>query len=349
MEYKLLRYVNLKDKINQRVFIQFLATDVKVRLQSDNKTKYIMLNMVDKEIKIDAKLFGVTEEQIEQIQGSKVYNAAVDVSPYNKAPSGFSCLIYNIEPSNTPPEVFAVWGENLEQSKDIIEKVLSEIIETNYGKIVYDIIIRYWDKFSRWTAAKSQHHVRLGELLVHSAELVQLSDRVSEFFKGVYGESFINRPLLVSSAILHDFCKIFELDVTIVGETSYSNHAALSTHIMDILTEVDRTAIKLGIGTQKYIINESGKEEGVKSSEQLASESEEILLLKHCIAAHHGKLEYGSPIVGNVPEAVILHVVDSLDAEMYKFNRAYDTIKSGEAKTEWASGGNRTVYKEYNK
>ena len=41
--------------------------------------------------------------------------------------------------------------------------------------------------------------------------------------------------------------------------------------------------------------------------------------LKHCIAAHHGKLEFGSPKKPSIIEAVALSYADDTDAKMQSF------------------------------
>jgi 3'-5' exoribonuclease len=43
-------------------------------------------------------------------------------------------------------------------------------------------------------------------------------------------------------------------------------------------------------------------------------------MLKHMILSHHGELEYGSPVKPLFPEALLLHMMDNLDAKMFIFN-----------------------------
>lgn len=38
--------------------------------------------------------------------------------------------------------------------------------------------------------------------------------------------------------------------------------------------------------------------------------------LMHCIASHHGKLEYGSPVAPHIIEAIALHRADEVDAAL---------------------------------
>lgn len=47
--------------------------------------------------------------------------------------------------------------------------------------------------------------------------------------------------------------------------------------------------------------------------------------LLHLVASHHGSLEYGSPVLPKVPEALILHHADNVDAKMEMFRAAYES------------------------
>ena len=350
MEYIRLSEIDLKERINDRVFVSFLARDVSVRLQKDKVTKFVSFNMVDKDVVIEAKVFGASDSQIEMIQEGKVYNGAVDVKPYDRAPSGFSCIIYNMDYSELPSEQFVDWAENLDVCQKVIENILPEIIDTYYGQIAYPILVENWHKFSRWTAASNQHHTRLGELLVHTSEVITICRDIADYFNEVYGDYFINKPLLLASAMIHDLEKINELDVNInSGKTEYSTHSVLATHIMDILSDVDIQAYKLNLGIQVTIINEVGEEEETKTEQQLFEEKEAVDLLKHCLAAHHGKLEYGSPIVACTPEALLLHIADGLSADMYRYNKQMKELEPGKMSSIWTSAGYRSTYRDSTK
>ena len=54
--------------------------------------------------------------------------------------------------------------------------------------------------------------------------------------------------------------------------------------------------------------------------------------LIHCILAHHGELEFGSPKKPEIAEALALHMADNLDAKMQTF---YELVKGSEAEGEW--------------
>ena len=63
------------------------------------------------------------------------------------------------------------------------------------------------------------------------------------------------------------------------------------------------------------------------------------------ILSHHGKNEYGSPVLPQIREAEMLHMIDNMDARMNMFNKALDTLESGETSKRIFSLENRTIYK----
>mgnify|MGYP000844164163 FL=1 len=349
MEYTRLSEIDLKANINERIYASFLVLNVEVKPQKGNK-RFLMFNMVDKDTVLESKIFDVTDEIISKVISGRTYYGAIDIKPWEKAPNGISGIVYNMDFADIKPEYFVDWADNLDESQKIIEGALAEIGDNTYRKIVYPILIERWGKFSSWSAASGQHHTRLGDLLTHTAEVVTIVSELADIFNNIYGSEFINKPLLLSAALLHDVGKTEELDVdTITGETKYSKNSVLKTHIMDVLSMVDIQAYRCNIGIQTYEINEINEEEPVKSEEEIADELECLNLLKHCLAAHHGKLEWGSPITPSVPEAHLLHIADNLDAEMFKYYRTFRQIESGEVDVAWQPSGIRKTYKDSTK
>ncbi|MBR4753799.1 MAG: hydrolase, partial [Lachnospiraceae bacterium] len=62
--------------------------------------------------------------------------------------------------------------------------------------------------------------------------------------------------------------------------------------------------------------------------------------LRHCIAAHHGELEYGSPKKPAIIEAIALNFADNADAKMETMKEAFSNVPEGN--TDWL-GYNRLV------
>lgn len=350
MEYKKLKDIDFSANVNSRVYGIFLARDVDVRLQKDGKTKFISLNMCDRDIKLDAKKFGATDQEIELMKNGAVYQAAIDVKEYSKSTTGYSCILYNFEPVNIPAAEFIEWADGMDDARQVIQVALNQISESIYKNLVGNIILNNWGQFSVWPAASSFHHSAMGGLLVHTAEVIEQSENIADLWENKYGPGFINKPLLLSAALLHDIAKIKELTVdTNSGSTEYSKEASLGTHITMGVSMIDIEAYKIHFGYQVYDINEVNESVGIKPQEQIDEESEALELLKHCILAHHGKKEYGSPIDMNCPEAYILHISDEISAEMFRYNKNFLSMEPGTSSSVWLGGNIVSTYKDSTK
>lgn len=139
--------------------------------------------------------------------------------------------------------------------------------------------------FKFHSAAKSVHHGFVGGLLEHTVSVT----RNCNYFAQNY--SFLNRDLLLTAAMFHDIGKLKELSTFPAND--YTDAGQLLGHIM--------------IGAE-WIGEKIREIDGFP--EVLANE------LKHCILAHHGELEYGSPKKPALVEALALSFADNLDAKM---------------------------------
>lgn len=139
--------------------------------------------------------------------------------------------------------------------------------------------------FKFHSAAKSVHHGFVGGLLEHTVSVT----RNCNYFAQNY--PFLNRDLLLTAATFHDIGKLKELSTFPAND--YTDAGQLLGHIM--------------IGAE-WIGEKIREIDGFP--EVLANE------LKHCILAHHGELEYGSPKKPALVEALALSFADNLDAKM---------------------------------
>ena len=78
---------------------------------------------------------------------------------------------------------------------------------------------------------------------------------------------------------------------------------------------------------------------------KLHIEGEEVTLLQHMILAHHGKNEYGSPVLPQIKEAEILYLIDNIDARMAMMDKALETVEYGKFTKRVFSLENRALYK----
>lgn len=156
-------------------------------------------------------------------------------------------------------------------------------------------------KFKTHSAAKRVHHGFMGGLLEHTLSVAKLC----EFYCTQY--PILNKDLLITAALCHDIGKMEELSS--FPENDYTDEGQLIGHII--------------IGTMML---EEKIREIPKFPKKLANE------LKHCILAHHGELEFGSPKKPALIEALALTFADNTDAKIQTFKEALAEKKDGE---EW--------------
>ena len=172
------------------------------------------------------------------------------------------------------------YQELLAYGKQIKNPYLRQVIEYYFEKDE-----KFIKKFKAHSAAKSVHHGFSGGLLEHTLSVVKFC----EYMAGAY--PILNRDLLYTAAMCHDIGKMKELSPFPTND--YTDDGQLLGHIV-IGVEMISDAIR----------------EIPDFPEKLANE------LKHCVIAHHGELEYGSPKKPALAEAMALHFADCTDAKM---------------------------------
>lgn len=155
--------------------------------------------------------------------------------------------------------------------------------------------------FNGHSAAKTVHHGFIGGLMQHTLSVARLCDYMAQAYP------VIKRDLLITAALLHDVGKTRELSAFPLND--YTDEGQLLGHIV--------------IGAQ--MIHDMAKEiPGFPA----VLENE----LVHCILAHHGELEYGSPKKPALAEAVALNLADNTDARMETLTEVFAADKG---KKEW--------------
>jgi 3'-5' exoribonuclease len=142
-------------------------------------------------------------------------------------------------------------------------------------------------------AAKQLHHAWLGGLLEHVVSLLNLADRVAAHYP------LLHRDLLLTGVILHDIGKVRELCWEVGFD--YTVEGVLLGHIQMGVEMVEKT---------------------IDSLPSFPARLKTLVI--HMILSHHGKLEFGSPKLPMIPEAVILNFVDDMDAKMQAMQGEFD-------------------------
>ncbi len=188
-------------------------------------------------------------------------------------------------------------------AEDMYEQLLAYIdsIQNPYLKQLLDAFFRDADfrkNFQKHSAAKTIHHGFIGGLLEHTLSVTRFCD----FMAGQY--PVLNRDLLLTAAIFHDIGKVKELAA--FPQNDYTDEGQLIGHIV-IGMEMVSEKIKAIPDFPVTMANE----------------------LKHCILAHHGELEYGSPKKPALAEAVALSIADNADAKMETLTEAFAKVEPG--------------------
>ena len=186
--------------------------------------------------------------------------------------------------------------EMIKRTKDIYLKALLESF------FVKDV--EFKNAFKKHSAAKTVHHGYVGGLLEHTRGVANLC----EFYATQY--PILNRDLLVTAALFHDIGKLVELSP--LPENDYTDEGQLIGHIV--------------IGTMKL-------EEKIRTIPNFPVQLERELL--HCILAHHGELEYGSPKKPALIEALALTYADNTDAKIETSLEELEREKEKADRGEW--------------
>lgn len=193
-------------------------------------------------------------------------------------------------------DIDAMYRQILDYISKIKNPYLKKLLESFFADDK-----EFAEKFKKHSAAKSVHHGFIGGLLEHTLSVTKLCDYMADQYP------ILQRDLLIASAMFHDIGKLKEISE--FPENDYTDDGNLLGHIY--------------IGTE-WIGEHIAAIPGFP--QKTASE------LKHCILAHHGELEYGSPKKPSLAEALALSLADNMDAKLQTMK---ELLKSGEEKLEW--------------
>ncbi|MFV0520676.1 MAG: 3'-5' exoribonuclease YhaM family protein [Lachnospirales bacterium] len=304
-----MRYIN--ELREDEHIIEFYFCKQKQTLKTKTGKSYYSLKLQDKTGVVDAKVWDINREiqtfeenDYIKIQGDVVShqnNLQIKIGRLRRASEG------EYDPTDfiptTDKDVDILYNNILSYISSFENQYLKELLNNIFTK--NETIA---SSIKQHSAAKSMHHNYMGGLLEHTINVVDICDFLSKKY------SSVNRDLLLSVAMLHDIGKIFELSPFPYND--YTDDGQLLGHII--------------IGTE-LITEESSK---IKNfPHELQS------LLKHCIIAHHGKYEYGSPKLPQILEALLLHLADNIDAKSKIFE---DAIMADQTQGNWV-GFNRML------
>lgn len=272
---------------------------------------YEALILQDKTGTLDAKIWEPGSVGIDDFDRFDYINVVGDITSFQGA------LQLNVkrvrkaaEGEYEPKEYLPVSEYNVDEMYEQLLGYIKQMKNPYLKKLAGSFFIEDADfakRFKFHSAAKSVHHGFVGGLLEHTLSVTKLSAYFADNYK------ILNKDLLVCAAMFHDIGKLEELST--FPENDYTDEGQLLGHIMIGAMEIAER-IKTIDGFPMKLAHE----------------------MEHCILAHHGELEYGSPKKPALPEAVALSYADNIDAKMETMRELLANVPEGD--TQW-QGFNR--------
>lgn len=282
----------IKDyKDGDRVFDIYLCKH-KVSAMTKNGKPYESILLQDKTGTLDAKIWDPNNAGIGE------FDVLDYIEVYGEVTSFQGALQVNVkrirkcqEGEYSPADYLPVSKYNIEEMFGALLSYIDQVENKYLKELLKAFFVEdeaFITAFKKSSAAKTVHHGFMGGLLQHTLSVV----RLCEYYCSAY--SMLNKDLLISAAICHDIGKTRE--ISLFPQNDYTDEGQFLGHIV--------------IGTE-MVGEKIRKIEGFPT--MLASE------LKHCILAHHGEYEFGSPKKPAIMEAVALNFADNTDAKLQTF------------------------------
>nr|WP_027872111.1 HD domain-containing protein [[Eubacterium] cellulosolvens] len=254
-----------------------------------NGKSYENVILMDRTGTVDCKIWEPDSPGIDDFDALDYVDIVGDVSRYN---GSLQVSLKRVRVAREGEYNSADYLPTTDKNIDEMYKVLLGFIDKVENKYLNALLRRFLvedeelvKRFRSASAAKTIHHAFVGGLLQHTVYVTNLC----YYFSRTY--PILNRDLLLTAAILHDIGKTAEISA--FPQNDYTDDGQLLGHIM--------------IGAE--MIHDAAKEiEGFPA--KLESD------LKHCILAHHGEYEYGSPKKPALAEAMALNLADNADARL---------------------------------
>ena len=290
----------IKDyKDGDRVFDIYLCKH-KISAVTKNGKPYDTVVLQDKTGTIDAKVWDPNNAGIAEFDSLDYIEVYGDITSFQ------GVLQVNVkrirkcqEGEYAPADYLPVSRFDREEMYQELLSYINGVENTYLKQLLQEFFVKdqaFISAFKQSSAAKTVHHGFVGGLLQHTLGVTKLCD----YYCSTY--PLLKRDLLITAAICHDMGKTRE--ISLFPENDYTDAGQFLGHIV--------------IGVE--MIGE--KVRNIPGfPEVLASE------LKHCILAHHGEYEFGSPKKPAIMEAMALNLADNTDAKMETFTEILESSK----------------------
>ena len=272
--------------------------------ETRNGKPYDNLLLQDKTGILDGKVWDPNSQGIADYEEKDFIEVYGEVISYNGNLQINIKQIRKAEPGEyDPADYMPVTEKNVDRMYEELTAYISGIGNPHLRQLLEYFFVsdqEFIRKFKGHSVAKTVHHGFSGGLLEHTLSVMHLC----EYFAGAY--PILNRDLLFAAALCHDIGKTRELSS--FPDNDYTDEGQLIGHIVIGVEMIDEALRTLP-----------------DFPARLANE------LKHCVIAHHGELEYGSPKKPALAEALALNLADNADAKMQTLTEIF----KGKTGTDW--------------
>ncbi len=280
--------VNLETKISEDLFVLIEAK----RYQAKNGSPYIRLLLADKTGTLRGNIW---ENNIANCD-EEILKPGIIVKIWAKVEDFQGKLQLNITSIGKASEYneedfIEISARNLDVMRKELEKHIQSIEDEALKDFMNYILSleEIKDKFYTHPAANKIHHGYQSGLLEHILEMLDMSDALLKYYPQA------NKSLVKAGIILHDIGKLDEIiNEKIVIEKSVEGR------LLGHITLGYELLLKYG---------------------EKALPKNTLLKLKHILLSHHGSLEFGSPVVPMIIEAIIVHQLDDTSAKTRIYSR----------------------------
>ena len=282
--------------------------------QMQNGSARLILTLSDRSGSIEAVFWGIKPNFNQNFKGEFVTVEGCVKDYRDKLQATLTDLPKIISEPEDATQFFQISCIPLPELLDRLAKHIASITDPKLKALLHEIFRNSTDFMRRFTvfpAAQFNHHAFRHGLLHHTVEVADLAASCAEIFiRG--GMHSLSKDLVIAGALIHDIGKCEEFQER-GFEYEYSNAGALLGHIA------------IGAEILMKSIERVEKSQSIRFGEEL------INALRHIILSHHGRLEYGSPVLPIFPEAEIIHRADDLSATMHYYDEAFRSAKQNES------------------
>lgn len=295
------------------IFVLVKQADVRI---AKNGKKFIAFTFQDTSGAIDGKFWDASEDEISKFVAGKVVFLGGKREVYQSNPQ-IKILHLRLAIAEEPNQPHLYMEKAPIQREEMIEEInqtIFDITNATWNRIVRHLMTQFQTEFFDYPAAKRNHHAFAGGLAYHTVSMLRLAKSICKEYPD------LNTSLLYAGVILHDLGKVIELSGPV--STEYTLAGNLIGHLVIVDEEITKACQTL----------------------KLDERSEDVVVLKHMILAHHGLLEYGSPVRPRILEAEVLHQIDNMDASIQMMLGSLKLIEPGEYTERIFGMDNRSFY-----